>query len=92
MVLLSKPIILEPAFAMIITHGRFKIGLCYLIILAKKKIFWSIIHIFLKKLCLIRKRGGLAIHIFIAIYMFIGLAIVCDDYFVPALDRIADGK
>jgi len=37
-----------------------------------------------------RKRGGLAIHIFIAIYMFIGLAIVCDDYFVPALDRIAD--
>ena len=24
--------------------------------------------------------------------MFIGLAIVCDDYFVPALDRIADGK
>ena len=24
--------------------------------------------------------------------MFIGLAIVCDDYFVPALDRIAEGK
>ena len=23
--------------------------------------------------------------------MFIGLAIVCDDYFVPALDRIAEG-
>ena len=38
-----------------------------------------------------RKRGGLIIHILIAIYMFIGLAIVCDDYFVPALDRIAEG-
>ena len=23
--------------------------------------------------------------------MFVGLAIVCDDYFVPALDRIAEG-
>ena len=39
-----------------------------------------------------RKRGGLVIHIFVAFYMFIGLAIVCDDYFVPALDRIAEGK
>ena len=39
-----------------------------------------------------RKRGGLVIHIFVALYMFIGLAIVCDDYFVPALDRIAEGK
>ena len=38
-----------------------------------------------------RQRGGLLIHILIAIYMFIGLAIVCDDYFVPALDRIAEG-
>ena len=39
-----------------------------------------------------RQRGGLTIHILIAIYMFIGLAIVCDDYFVPALDRIAEGN
>ena len=39
-----------------------------------------------------RQRGGLLIHILIAIYMFIGLAIVCDDYFVPALDRIAEGN
>lgn len=38
-----------------------------------------------------RQHGGLVIHILIAIYMFIGLAIVCDDYFVPALDRIAEG-
>lgn len=39
-----------------------------------------------------RKRGGIVIHVFVAIYMFIGLAIVCDDYFVPALDRIAEGS
>ena len=39
-----------------------------------------------------RKCGGIIIHILVAIYMFIGLAIVCDDYFVPALDRIAEGK
>ena len=39
----------------------------------------------------VRKHGGLIIHILVAIYMFVGLAIVCDDYFVPALDRIAEG-
>ena len=39
-----------------------------------------------------RQRGGLIIHILVAIYMFIGLAIVCDDYFVPALDRLSEGK
>jgi len=38
----------------------------------------------------VRKHGGLIIHILVAIYMFVGLAIVCDDYFVPALDRIAE--
>ena len=38
-----------------------------------------------------RLYGGVLIYILIAIYMFIGLAIICDDYFVPALDRIAEG-
>ena len=37
-----------------------------------------------------RQYGGLIIHIAVAIYMFIGLAVVCDDYFVPALDRISN--
>ncbi len=37
-----------------------------------------------------RRYGGLIVHILLATYMFMGLAIVCDDYFVPALDRIAD--
>ena len=35
-----------------------------------------------------RKNGGFLLHLFIAIYMFIALAIVCDDYFVPSLYSI----
>lgn len=37
-----------------------------------------------------RERGGLIIHILIAIFTFLGLAIVCDDYFVSSLDRICE--
>jgi sodium/potassium/calcium exchanger 4 len=40
----------------------------------------------------IRKHGGVIIHVLLATYMFTGLALVCDDYFVPALDRISEGK
>lgn len=39
-----------------------------------------------------RERGGLIIHILIAIFTFLGLAIVCDDYFVASLDRICEGE
>ncbi|XP_059083107.1 probable sodium/potassium/calcium exchanger CG1090 isoform X2 [Tigriopus californicus] len=37
-----------------------------------------------------RRYGGLIFHIALAIYMFIGLAIVCDDFFVPALEKLAE--
>ncbi|XP_066994837.2 probable sodium/potassium/calcium exchanger CG1090 [Anabrus simplex] len=37
-----------------------------------------------------RKHGGLIIHIIVAVYTFLGLAIVCDDYFVSSLDRICE--
>ncbi|XP_017893280.2 probable sodium/potassium/calcium exchanger CG1090 [Ceratina calcarata] len=37
-----------------------------------------------------RKHGGLILHILVAIYTFLGLAIVCDDYFVSSLDRICE--
>lgn len=37
-----------------------------------------------------RKHGALIIHILVCIYSFIGLAIVCDDYFVSSLDRICE--
>ena len=39
-----------------------------------------------------RLYGGVLVYILLATYMFIGLAIICDDYFVPALDRISEGK
>nr|XP_023026399.1 probable sodium/potassium/calcium exchanger CG1090 [Leptinotarsa decemlineata] len=37
-----------------------------------------------------RRHGGLIIHIIVAAYMFLGLAIVCDQYFVASLDRICE--
>ncbi|KAK6622447.1 hypothetical protein RUM44_002258 [Polyplax serrata] len=37
-----------------------------------------------------RRNGGIIIHIFVAVYAFIALAIVCDDYFVSSLDRICE--
>ncbi|CAH1170378.1 unnamed protein product, partial [Phaedon cochleariae] len=37
-----------------------------------------------------RRHGGLIIHIIVAAYMFLGLAIVCDEYFVASLDRICE--
>ncbi|XP_028131192.1 probable sodium/potassium/calcium exchanger CG1090 [Diabrotica virgifera virgifera] len=37
-----------------------------------------------------RRHGGLIIHIIVAVYMFLGLAIVCDEYFVASLDRICE--
>ncbi|KAL7301820.1 hypothetical protein TKK_0005428 [Trichogramma kaykai] len=37
-----------------------------------------------------RKHGGLIIHVLVAVYTFLGLAIVCDDYFVASLDRICE--
>lgn len=39
-----------------------------------------------------RRHGAVILHMFIAIYMFLGLAIVCDEYFVPACEAICDGK
>lgn len=38
----------------------------------------------------VRARGGLLVHFLIAAYMFLGLSIVCDDYFVPALERMVE--
>ncbi|GIY71310.1 hypothetical protein CDAR_279221 [Caerostris darwini] len=35
-----------------------------------------------------RRKGGLIVHIFVSLYMFLGLAIICDEYFVPSLEKI----
>ena len=37
-----------------------------------------------------QKQGGVVIHFLVALYMFVALAIVCDDYFVPSLEQITD--
>lgn len=40
----------------------------------------------------VRSKGGLIMHFLVAAYMFLGLSIVCDDYFVPALERMVECK
>ncbi|XP_028838398.1 sodium/potassium/calcium exchanger 4a [Denticeps clupeoides] len=37
-----------------------------------------------------RKKGAVLLHIFAALYMFLALAIVCDDYFVTSLEKICE--
>ncbi|KAJ8348180.1 hypothetical protein SKAU_G00267690 [Synaphobranchus kaupii] len=36
-----------------------------------------------------RKRGAVLLHVLCAVYMFYALAIVCDEYFVPSLEKIS---
>ncbi|KAJ8001875.1 hypothetical protein DPEC_G00173940 [Dallia pectoralis] len=37
-----------------------------------------------------RTRGAVFLHVLGAMYMFIALALVCDDYFVPSLEKICE--
>ncbi|XP_070773158.1 sodium/potassium/calcium exchanger 3-like [Enoplosus armatus] len=37
-----------------------------------------------------RKEGAVCLHALCAIYMFYALAIICDDYFVPSLEKISE--
>ena len=37
-----------------------------------------------------RRMGAVALHCLLVAYMFLGLAIVCDDYFVPTLESISE--
>ena len=37
-----------------------------------------------------RRQGWVVLHIFGMMYVFVALAIVCDEYFVPALGVITD--
>ncbi|XP_061090897.1 sodium/potassium/calcium exchanger 3 [Conger conger] len=37
-----------------------------------------------------RRRGAVLLHVLCAIYMFYALALVCDDYFVPSLEKISE--
>ncbi|KAG5853126.1 sodium/potassium/calcium exchanger 3 [Anguilla anguilla] len=37
-----------------------------------------------------RRHGAVLLHVLCAIYMFYALALVCDDYFVPSLEKISE--
>lgn len=39
-----------------------------------------------------RRQGGVIVHVVIVCYVCAMLAIVCDEYFVPALEAIAESK
>ena len=38
-----------------------------------------------------RTHGAVIVNILIGLYMFVGFAIICDDYFVPSLEIMCDG-
>ncbi|CAN7990667.1 unnamed protein product [Ixodes hexagonus] len=38
----------------------------------------------------LRRLGGIVVHVAAALYMFAALSIICEDYFVPALEVICD--
>lgn len=38
-----------------------------------------------------RRSGWIMIHIFLVLYVFLGFAIVCGDYFVPAVELMSAG-
>lgn len=40
----------------------------------------------------VRRKGGITLHIFLGAYMFLALAIACDEYFVPACEKVCDSK
>ncbi|MED6248619.1 hypothetical protein ATANTOWER_002783, partial [Ataeniobius toweri] len=37
-----------------------------------------------------RTEGAVALHVLCTVYMFCALALVCDDYFVPSLEKICE--
>lgn len=39
-----------------------------------------------------RQHGAIVVHASISLYLFVALAVVCDKFFVPAVDRICHGK
>lgn len=38
-----------------------------------------------------RQAGAVAFHIAVSLYLFLALAVVCDKYFVPAVEKICQG-
>jgi hypothetical protein len=38
-----------------------------------------------------RKNGAIIVHVFLALYCFTIIAVVCNDYFLPSVDCICTG-
>jgi hypothetical protein len=38
-----------------------------------------------------REDGAVVLHVIVSLYLFFALAVVCDKYFVPAVERICQG-
>lgn len=39
-----------------------------------------------------RANGAVVLHVIASLYLFLSLAVVCDKYFVPAVEKICQGK
>lgn len=39
-----------------------------------------------------RQNGAVVLHVIASLYLFAALAVVCDKYFVPAVDKMCNGK
>jgi len=39
-----------------------------------------------------RQSGAVVLHVIASLYLFVALAVVCDEYFVPAVEKICAGK
>uniref|UniRef100_A0A8C5GA67 Sodium/calcium exchanger membrane region domain-containing protein n=1 Tax=Gouania willdenowi TaxID=441366 RepID=A0A8C5GA67_GOUWI len=54
--------------------------------------FWCSIHEFPRDYFTNQERveGAVGLHVLFAVYMFYALALVCDDYFVPSLEKICE--
>jgi len=39
-----------------------------------------------------RQGGAVVVHVIVSLYLFIALAVVCDKFFVPAVEKICHGK
>jgi hypothetical protein len=39
-----------------------------------------------------RRGGAVILHLVASLYLFLALALVCDKYFVPAVEKICKGK
>uniref|UniRef100_A0A3B1JUV2 Solute carrier family 24 member 6a n=1 Tax=Astyanax mexicanus TaxID=7994 RepID=A0A3B1JUV2_ASTMX len=65
----------------------FFLPVTFLTTAVREIVFFFVIDVFTKEQ---RRHGAVLLHVFCAVYMFYALAIVCDVYFVPSLEKICE--